>query len=218
MQMVTIVWLVVGFIAGVLIAWLFAIGRMQATNAELVGLRNAGEEKERVLRIREEELGKEREARQAAAEDLAGARAKLEATGEKIQALMDVERSLKDSFEALAGKALDANSQRLMALAKGELERQQNQSASALTEKETAIRNLLQPVQTTLEKLEAGTAALELKRENAYASMLTEIGNIKQTHELLRGETNQLVTALRDSGTRGAWGLSNSSDALSSRE
>ena len=49
-------------------------------------------------------------------------------------------------------------------------------------------------------------AALELKRENAYATVLTEIGNIKQTHELLRGETNQLVSALRDSGTRGAWG------------
>lgn len=204
--MATIVWLGVGFIAGALIAWLFANGRAQATNAELAGLRNAGEEKERILGIREEELSKEREARQAAAEELAGARAKLEATGEKIQALMDVEKSLKDSFEALAGKALDANSQRLILLAGKELEKQQGAARQDLEAKEKAIENLLQPVQTTLEKLEKGTAALELKRENAYASMLTEIGNIKQTHELLRGETNQLVTALRDSGTRGAWG------------
>jgi DNA recombination protein RmuC len=201
-----VVWFVVGCVAGALVAWLVVNGHAQGVHAELVGIRKLAEEKEQSLANKEEELRAEREANKVAGEELAGMRAKLEATGEKIQTLMDVEHNLKTSFEALAASALDANSGRFMALAKAELEKLQGNAVNQLTEKETAIKTLLQPVQTSLEKLEAGTAALELKRENAYASMLTEIGNIREVHELLRGETNQLVSALRDSGTRGAWG------------
>src|ERR1039458_3475065 len=62
--------------------------------------------------------------------ELAGLRAKLEATGEKMQALSDIEKNLKDSFASLAASALDANSQRLMALAKGELGQQQAEARS----------------------------------------------------------------------------------------
>ncbi len=51
---------------------------------------------------------------------------------------MDVETSLKTSFEALAASALDANSKRLVALAKGELDKQQMESAKDLAAKESS--------------------------------------------------------------------------------
>jgi predicted acylesterase/phospholipase RssA len=41
--------------------------------------------------------------------ELAGLRAKLDAAGEKMQALSDVEKNLKESFASLAASALDAN-------------------------------------------------------------------------------------------------------------
>jgi len=89
---------------------------------------------------KEDELRAERDAGRAAGEELAGVRAKLEATGEKIQALMDVEMSLKDSFKALAASALDANSQQLLQLSQQQLENQQRQATSKLNEKQTASK------------------------------------------------------------------------------
>src|SRR5664280_1580106 len=116
MQIMLVVWFAVGCAAGAVVAWLIANGRAQGASAELAareselaGLRTLIEEKELGLTAKEDELRAERERGRAAGEELAGVRAKLEATGEKIQALMNVEMSLKTSFEALAASALDAN-------------------------------------------------------------------------------------------------------------
>ncbi len=200
------VWFAVGCVAGAVLAWLIANGRAQVVHAELAGLHKVIEEKEQALSAKEEELKVEREASKAAGEKLAAASAKLEATGEKIQALMDVEQSLKDSFKALAASALDANSQRLMDLSKQQLEAQQNQASNKLTEKETAIGEMLKPVRESLAALSLHSHNLETKREGAYAAVLTEVQNIQRSHADLRKETTQLVAALRAPKARGNWG------------
>src|ERR1035441_5744536 len=112
--MQTIIWFAVGCVVGVVVAWLVGNARAHGMRVESAGLRDAMEEKERRLEAKEEELKGEREAGKAAGEALARAQERLEATGEKIQALQDVEKNLKESFEVLAGKALDSNSQRLI--------------------------------------------------------------------------------------------------------
>jgi DNA recombination protein RmuC len=207
------VWFAVGCAAGAVVAWLIANGRAQGTNAELAvreselaGLRTLIEEKERSLTAKEDELRAEREAGRAAGEELAGVRAKLEATGEKIQALMDVETSLKDSFKALAASALDANSQQLLQLSQQQLENQQRQATSKLNEKQTAIETLLKPMQESLANLSAHSQSLEVKREGAYADVLAEVKNIRSSQADLRRETTQLVAALRAPKARGNWG------------
>jgi DNA recombination protein RmuC len=206
MQTGMAVWFAVGIIAGALVAWLIGNARAQGTRAELAGLRKTIEEREQILKAREEELRGEREAGKVAGEELAGVRAKLEATGEKIQALMDVEKSLKTSFEALAASALDANSRRLMQLSQQQLEDQQKQAASKLTEKETAIESLLKPMQESLAQLSIHSQELEVKREGAYQGVLAEIQNIQRSHTDLRKETTQLVQVLRAPKARGNWG------------
>jgi DNA recombination protein RmuC len=138
--------------------------------------------------------------------ELAGLRAKLEATGEKMQALSDIERNLKDSFAALAASALDANSRRLMALAKGELGQQRTEASNDLAAKETAIKSLLEPMQQSLANLSAHSQELEVKREGAYQAVLAEVQNIQRSHTDLRKETSQLVAALRAPKVRGNWG------------
>ncbi|HEY0162722.1 MAG TPA: DNA recombination protein RmuC, partial [Edaphobacter sp.] len=224
----TILWFLLGCGAGALVVWLVmkslaaqtravAEARMAVREAEFAGAREGIAERDRVLEERARELearGREltavREMGEKARVEAASLRAQLEAeqraTEEKIQSLKDVEVSLKQSFEALAANALDANSRRLMALAKGELDKQQMESAKGLKEKETAIENLLRPMQESLAKLSNHSQDLEVKREGAYREVLNEIKNMQLSHTDLRKETAQLVAALRAPKVRGNWG------------
>ncbi|WP_188759584.1 DNA recombination protein RmuC [Edaphobacter acidisoli] len=214
-------WFVIGCGAGVLIGWLIAntrarsahavmAARIAAMEAEARAFRDSNDAKEKLIDKQSGELDDVRQAAEAARVDAAGLRSQIEAerkaTNEKIQALVNVETSLKASFEALAANALDANSKRLLALAKGELDKQQVESANELAAKESAIENLLKPMQESLAKLSSHSQELEVKRQGAYESMLAEIQNIQRSHADLRKETTQLVAALRAPKVRGNWG------------
>jgi len=174
-----VVWFAVVFVAGMAAGWLIANGRF-------VSERGLAQER---FAAREIEL-----------------QAQVNAARESARQRNEDVQALKDSFAALAADALHKNNSVFVELAKEKLGEQQKEAATDLEMRKQAVEDLLLPVKASLDKLGDETNALELKRENAYATVLTEIGNIKQTHELLRGETNQLVSALRDSGTRGAWG------------
>ena len=179
MQIMLVVWFAVVIVAGALAGWLIA-HRGFASERSLAQGRSAARESE--LQVQINAL---RESAKQRTEDV---------------------QALKDAFAALAADALHKNNSVFVELAKEKLGEQQKDANTELEMRKQAVEDLLQPVKASLEKLGVETSALELKRENAYATVLTEIGNIRQTHELLRGETNQLVSALRDSGTRGAWG------------
>src|SRR5215469_9133724 len=217
----TVVWLIVGIVVGAVVAWLFASSRAAqfravseaqraARESELAALKETLAARDRSLADRDRELAAVRDASEQARVEAASLRAQIEAeqraTEEKIRALKDVETNLKQSFEAMAANALDANSRRLMALAKGELEKQQVQSAKELAAKESAIESLLKPMQESLAKLSNHSQDLEVKREGAYREVLTEIQNMRSSHADLRKETQQLVAALRTPKARGNWG------------
>jgi DNA recombination protein RmuC len=126
-------------------------------------------------------------------------------TAEK-NALEEARKSLGDTFSALASRALKDNNQSFLDLARQELGKQQTTASSDLEAKENAIANLLKPVGEALSKLQTTTHELEVKREGAYSSVLTEIKNIQETHQSLRRETTQLIQALRAPKARGNWG------------
>jgi DNA recombination protein RmuC len=221
MEVMTIMWFVLGCVVGGVIAWLMrssrsetervaAEARVVARETEVAGLRNGLEAKERVIaeKTREMEMlrGGAEEARLESGRLLERLKAEQKSAEEKIQALVDVEKSLKTSFQVLAGEALDANSRRLVALAKGELDKQQMESAKELAAKESAIEMLLKPMQESLAKLSTHSQNLEVKREGAYREVLNEIQNMQKSHVDLRRETTQLVAALRAPQVRGNWG------------
>ncbi|GAC1363524.1 MAG: DNA recombination protein RmuC [Acidobacteriaceae bacterium] len=176
---------------------------MQAKEGEIAGLRVA-------LASREQELVKERGAGSAAREEVAGLRAQMHAEGtaaeERLRALLDVEKNLKASFEAMAANALDANSKRLLGMTQAEMGRQKAEASQELAAKKSAIELLLKPMQESLERLSSHSQQLEVKREGAYQAVLAEIQNIQRSHTDLRRETTQLVTALRSPKVRGNWG------------
>jgi DNA recombination protein RmuC len=221
MEVMTIVWFVVGCVVGGVVAWLIGSSRVQgaragavatlaARDAEVAGLRDGLVGKDRAIeeKVREVEAlraGGEA-ARLEAGRLLERLEAEQKAAEEKIRALVDVETSLKTSFQALAAEALDANSKRLMQLAKGELDKQQMESVKDLAAKESAIEMLLKPMQESLAKLSTHSHELEVKRAGAYSEVLAEIQNMQKSHLDLRKETTQLVAALRAPKVRGNWG------------
>lgn len=122
------------------------------------------------------------------------------------RALETAKSTLSDSFSVLAQKALSNNNQSFLDLAKQELGRQQQSAHSSLDAKEAAIASLLKPMGEALNKLQSATHELEVKREGAYGTVLSEIKNIQETHQSLRRETTQLIQALRAPKARGNWG------------
>ena len=214
MQSMGIVFLLVGLVVGGLAAWLLAkalIGsetgilreRIAARERDLAALTET-------VSLRERSLAEEQSACGAARAEVAGLKAQLaseqKATQEKLENLIAVEKSLKDSFEALAASALDANSQRLLQLTSKELEKQQTDANHQLARKQTAIEEMLKPMRESLGLLSTHSQELEVKREGAYQAVLAEIRNIQQSHIDLRRETTQLVQALRAPKVRGNWG------------
>ncbi len=214
MQSAAVLQLVVGCLIGVAFGWLLARARAVAAAASVSSLLRAREEEIAGLRgalaAGVSELSSERGAAAAAREEAAALRAQLASEGraaeEKLQALVDVEKNLKATFENLAITALDANSRRLVGMAQAEMGKQQADAAKGLAAKESAIELLLKPMQESLERLSSHSQQLEVKREGAYHAVLAEIQNIQRSHTDLRRETTQLVQALRAPKVRGNWG------------
>ncbi len=128
------------------------------------------------------------------------------ASAEKIAALQDLEQQLKDSFKVLATEALKDNSDALLRTTRQQWDQHREDTAQQLGKRHDAINALLQPVQKSLDTLSQHTQHLEVKREGAYSALRESVEAIHKSHADLRGETRQLVQALRSPRVRGNWG------------
>ncbi|GAA5151956.1 hypothetical protein GCM10023321_19890 [Pseudonocardia eucalypti] len=159
----------------------------------------------------------------AAAAELRARRAETEAVG--ANAALDAERTasmererllarrdaeLKESFQALSADALARNNEAFVALAEGRLK----EVTAALTAKaqgddtarQHAINALLDPMTSTLRRVEGQLRDVEKERESAYSGLREQISVMRQGSERLHEETKQLVNALRAPQVRGRWG------------
>jgi len=142
---------------------------------------------------------------------------RLEAEREQLLREKDAaeQRATKADTELAGEKKQSAEKLALLAEAREELSNQfkvlaagilKEQSGVFTVQNETNIARLLDPLRSGLQAMAVETQKLETKREGAYAEVLTEIKNVKDTHERLRAETTQLVAALRAPKVRGNWG------------
>jgi DNA recombination protein RmuC len=210
MQTETLAWFVVAFVAGAAVSWLVAHGRsardrgiaqerLAARDREVLTLQEVAAKQEFALREKESECA-------AVGKENAGLKAQVDAAKEATRQRLEDEQMLKNAFSSLAADALHTNNRLFVDLAKEKLGEQQKEATSKLTEKETAIGNLLKPMRKSLEELSTQSHELEVKREGAYQGVLAEIQNIQRSHTDLRRETTQLVQALRAPKARGNWG------------
>jgi DNA recombination protein RmuC len=121
-----------------------------------------------------------------------------------------MQADLEKAFGDLAAKALSANNQSFLTLARQELGGQNNAAKQTLEAKELAIKNMLDPLGAALKALDAQAQAMEVHRSGAYSKVEALVDGLQKTIPVslaaLTNETAQLITALRAPKTRGNWG------------
>ncbi|MFY9288115.1 MAG: DNA recombination protein RmuC [Alphaproteobacteria bacterium] len=113
---------------------------------------------------------------------------------------------LSDKFKALAADALRESNESFLQLAESRLKQSEQAAAATLDKKTVAIDEMVKPVKESLQKMDAQLQALEVKREGAYRELAEMVKISHETQQQLRGETSQLLQALRTPTTRGRWG------------
>ncbi len=145
-------------------------------------------------------------ARVAAARAHAELVAERRAHEDRVRALEADGDRLTDRFRSVAADALAQNNEQFLALADQRLRATQQTHAVEVAEREDAVRRLVEPLNRTLAEVRAELGTAERARLTGQAALAEQVRAVRESSELLRGETADLVTALRSSGVRGRWG------------
>jgi len=127
-------------------------------------------------------------------------------TQEKLALLDDAKRQLADAFKALAADALKSSNTQFLELAKTQLEKFHESAKGDLDKRQIAIDELVKPVKESLGKVDAKLQEIETSRSEAYAGLTEQVRSLSDAQKELRGETANLVKALRRPQARGRWG------------
>lgn len=142
-------------------------------------------------------------ARERADEQIAAAR---ERAADQVAAARTEQENARRQFQALAGDALDANSKRFLELAEERLKRSASAGEQALAQREAAVKSLVDPLTKAVEQVRAEVLQAEKARIEGQGALVEQMRNVAEVSADLRNGTADLVTALRSSQTRGAWG------------
>ena len=142
------------------------------------------------------------------AADLEAARALalLEAERQGAQARLADSDRLADQFRSLAADALATSTDQFLALAHQRFAADHQTQVGELAQREQAVRAMVEPLSRTLDQVRAELSTAEQARAAGQAALGEQVRAMHQASEHLRGETAQLVTALRSSQVRGKWG------------
>ncbi len=183
---------------------------LAATLALLAAARARRRELQSLLEGRELELGREREARIEEAGAGAALQAQMcaerRAAEEKLALVRQAQQDLAQTFDALSSRALQANNDQFLQLARESLGRFAEAANGDLEKRQSAIAELVRPVRESLERVDEKIGKLENARTFAYASLTAQVRSLLETQNALRAETGNLVKALRAPSVRGRWG------------
>jgi DNA recombination protein RmuC len=129
-----------------------------------------------------------------------------QATVAQQRILEQAQAQLTDTFKALSADALRRNSHSFMQLAETLLGKFQTQAQGDLSQRQQAIATLVQPLQTSLERVDSRLQELETARVAAYSGLTEQVKALALAQSQLQGETANLVKALRSPTVRGRWG------------
>jgi DNA recombination protein RmuC len=139
-------------------------------------------------------------------EELNDAQQRLAVSESRNVAYGEAEKILKDTFTALAGSALNQNSEQFLKRAEERFKNLQADTTTELDKRKVAIENLIAPLDQSLKSLDSKVAELEAKRIEAYTEVRTQISELGNVNKELRNQTGSLVQALRSPNVRGSWG------------
>ncbi|ROS76910.1 DNA recombination protein RmuC [Cellulomonas sp. PhB143] len=144
------------------------------------------------------------EARVTRAEAAVGAEQR--AAEQRIRGMNEDQARLAERFHSLAGQALAANNEQFLGLAEQRLRASQVEGEAQLARREESVRTLVAPLAQSLERVREQVTGAEQARAAGAGALQEQVRAMRESSEALRSETNQLVTALRSSQVRGAWG------------
>lgn len=118
----------------------------------------------------------------------------------------ELKNELENTFKSLAGDVLKSANTSFLELAKTQLDQEsQKQNAQLnLTRKEVEL--LVKPLSENLEKYKKDLSDAETARAKEYGSLDRVMKMILESNQVLRGETANLVNALKRPTVRGRWG------------
>lgn len=130
----------------------------------------------------------------------------IENRDEKLQWAENAKEQLKNSFESLASKILQNNSEEYIKRAKEQIDSLFKQIKGDWDTQEQKIKKLVDPLDKSLDKMDKKVNQLEKSRQGAYEGLIEKIKNIGETQQHLEKATTDLTHALKSSQSRGKWG------------
>jgi DNA recombination protein RmuC len=129
-----------------------------------------------------------------------------ESGAEKLKLLNSASAELRQAFQALAADALSSNNESFLHLAKERLEKYQSEAKGDLEARQKSVETLVAPIKGSLADVDKQIREIEKERKQDYGALTDQVRSLLETQEQLRGETGNLVKALRAPQVRGRWG------------
>lgn len=200
------------------ITWLIvrnnAAASLAALNARIDYLKSAEEQQKRSAEAQKNALQQEINCLNDRVASLMETNARLasqkEATDQRLHEqelfVKSTEEKLREAFNALSAEALKNNNESFVTLAKSTLATQVAEAKGDMEQKKQAIDQLVKPLADSLGKFDSKMQELEKVRMEQHGQINQYILGIQQTTDKLQKQTNNLVTALKSSHTRGKYG------------
>jgi DNA recombination protein RmuC len=120
--------------------------------------------------------------------------------------LRAVEQRFMEQFRALSAEALKSNNESFLNAAQHSFEALQARTVDQLAANEKQVLVALEPMRETLVRFQDHLQSIEKDRVGAYESLTQQVKSLAETNVQLRGETGQLMRALKNPQARGQWG------------
>ena len=121
---------------------------------------------------------------------------------EKLALLDEAQAQLKTSFDAIAGAALRASTDEFLKLADQKLGNVHKDAIGEIGRRQQALDELMKPIRDALTQVDQKLG----ESDRGRVETTTLLKELNQQQERLRGETHNLVRALRTPSIRGRWG------------
>lgn len=123
------------------------------------------------------------------------------------EAFDKAERSLKETFAAMAQDALRGNAEQFMQLAQAKLAEQQQTASHGLQSERMQLTSLLEPLRDRLLEFQAKVEEAHLSEETGRALLKQQVEMLAALNQRLSDEAHTLATALKGSvKAQGDWG------------
>lgn len=125
---------------------------------------------------------------------------------EKLALLEQAQGGMTNVFGTLASAALRNSTEEFLKLAEQKLTNIQQSALGDLTQRQQTFDELVRPIRDSLAQVDRKLGDVEQNRVQTGASIGALLQELSQQHSRLRGETENLVRALRTPMVRGRWG------------